>query len=625
MAKRIVMKHISFVVALTCVLLSSASSAFAKQGDSCNDPIPLGKDYSATITKPQTVWYSANTFDLPLAVYFKTTTSNQPPIVEMDFTCTPGIYTDSILCSLFCKKTGSGGIEFDMPHKPELKVTTLDDGSFAYYIAMGKTYRDLLLQMGIDYNVVVYIKVTYKSTGTMTMTPDAFGNCMDGGKFMHVGDTIRVNANDVSRHVIVPYIQWMEDSIRYVWNGTAPLQLSVATDCDFDPDDNTNPRIANFEELQPKDTFKLTSEQLKYYVNGGDYSSEAGMFFAKWHTTGTGILKIERVPQAPPRGGATLLRYNRATDVTPSDTLVKTYAIPYTWTTDTKFTTPTDHVFKLYVGTDPDFLPQQAIASYQFFPGNEGHWLGLYAAQLQQLWTKTTEQYLYIKIWCTAKTTITPLRWYPSDCADNDKTTYLPPKNDKITVGRKETTVYRLLYDLWRGGDITLQFSSNSKCQVFIADTCKISTTNTSASNLINNVISLQNRNKRTITAATIESWAPRVIDEDGFIYIRFYTEVSGGGTITLTTATPEEQDPAPIVYPATSLYVACGDKDQSGAQNVTIKVSVEQDLTIYDSASTQIADWHQNPTDAPYSIKLNPGAYTLVGKSEKVEILIKK
>ena len=617
------MKKISFILALVCLMIGE-TPALAQQGKSCSNPIPLGKDYSATITKPQTVWYSANTFDLPLAVYFKTTTPNQPPIVEMDFTCTPGVYADSILCSLFCKKGGSGGIEFDMPHKPDLKVTTLEDGSFAYYIAMGKTYRDLMLQMGIDYNVVVYIKVTYKSTGEMTMTPDAFGNCMDGYKFMRLGDTIHVHADDISRHVIVPYIQWMEDSIRYVWNGTAPIQLSVATECEFDPDDNRNPKIANFEELQPKDTFKLTSKDLRRYVNSGEFTSEAGMFFAKWHSTGTGVIKLERVPQAPPRGGATLLRYNRTTDVTPSDTLVKTYAIPHTWQDDTiRLVTPTDHVFKMYIGTDPDFLPQQAIASYQFYRAEDGHWLGLYGDDLKELWKKTSEQYLYVKIWCTEKTTITPYRWYPSDCLSADSTIYLPPKNATIQIARRDTRIFRLHYEQWRRGDITFKFSKSDNCNVLIADSCKISS-NTSATNLIS-VTSLKNKNAKTITAETIESWANRVIDEDGFIYLRFYSDASGGGTITLTTTAPEEQDPAPIVYPAATVSVTCGEKDPSGAQNVAIKVSVEQDLTIYDSASTQIADWHQNPTDAPYSIKLNPGAYTLVGKSEKVEILIKK
>ena len=617
------MKHTSYILLLVSAMLMAAGQVFAKQGDSCNDPIPLGKDYSAEITKTGTVYYSANTFDLPLAVYFKTSTPNQPPLVEMDFTCTPGVYLDSILCSLFCKKEGGGGIEFDMPHKPELKVTTLEDGSFAYYIAMGKTYRDLLLQVGIDYNVVVHIKVTYKSTGTMTMSPDAFGNCMDGYKFMHIGDTIHVHADDISRHVVVPYIQWMEDSIRYVWDGTAPIQLSVATECEFDPDDNRNPKIANFEELQPKDTFKLTSQDLKRYVNSGEFTSEAGMFFAKWHSAGTGVLKLERVPQAPPRGGATLLRYNKATEVVPSDTLVKTYAIPFTWTDTIKFITPTDHVFKMYIGTDPDFLPQQAIASYQFLRRENGHWLGLFADEMKELWKKTHEQYLYVKIWCTEKTTITPLHWSTSTCLADNHTVYLPPQNASITIDRRDSRIFRLYYPQWKGGDIKFQFSKTQECKVIVADTCKISGTNTSASSVIASK-SLKNKNVYSFTVDEIENWEPRVVDEDGFIYLRLYTDVSGGGVVTLTTTAPEEEDPKPIVYPAATVHVTCGAKESSGAQNITVKVSKEQDIIIYDAASVKVAEWHQLPTDSPHSLKLQPGDAILAGSEEKIAILIK-
>ena len=54
------MKKISFILALVCLMIG-VTPALAQQGKSCSNPIPLGKDYSATITKPQTVWYSANT------------------------------------------------------------------------------------------------------------------------------------------------------------------------------------------------------------------------------------------------------------------------------------------------------------------------------------------------------------------------------------------------------------------------------------------------------------------------------------------------------------------------------------------------------------------------------------
>ena len=194
-----------------------------------------------------------------------------------------------------------------------------------------------------------------------------------------------------------------------------------------------------------------------------------------------------------------------------------------------------------------------------------------------------------------------------------------------MQIDRRDTRIFKLHYPQWKNGDITLQFDQIQKCYALFADSCSI-TSNTSATNLLKpgGVVTLQNKNSKTVTSTTIDSWEPRVIDEDGFIYLRLYTDRAGGGFVTITTTAPEEQDPAPIVYPAATVHVTCGEKESSGAQNVTVKVSVEQDITIYDATSTKVAEWHQLPTDAPHAVKLQPGNYTLSGKDEKIAILIK-
>ena len=53
-------------------------TAWAQQGASCQNPIPLGRDYNATISGAGSVWYVANTFDLPLTVRFYPTNNNDP-------------------------------------------------------------------------------------------------------------------------------------------------------------------------------------------------------------------------------------------------------------------------------------------------------------------------------------------------------------------------------------------------------------------------------------------------------------------------------------------------------------------------------------------------------------------
>ena len=309
----------NFTILCVCAfLIGMCMHAYAQApGATCATAIPMGSDYSAQVQNGQSIWYSAWTFDLPLTVTFAPANgaADPAPLVEMDFSCTTGVYEDSILCSLFCASTGSSGISFDLPHKPQLKSKILDNGTFVYYLALGKSYRDLMLQVGIDSNVEVFVKVTYKSAGTISLAPDnLFSNCVDGAKFMHFGDTVQVAASDVNRHVIVPYVQWQEDTIRYVWTGTAPCRGVVGNSCDFDPSAtytelSENENVLQIFDLQPGESFTVTADLLYSYVHDDEYPNEAGMYFAKFYSTAPGKIQVVKVPRALPRKNATLLRH----------------------------------------------------------------------------------------------------------------------------------------------------------------------------------------------------------------------------------------------------------------------------------------------------------------------------
>lgn len=607
---------------LWVLLLMAGTTVYAAlPGTTCSTAIAIGDDFRREISGPKTEWYAAWTFDLPLTVYFAPQNETDPaPEVEMDFSCTSGYYTDSILCSLFCKTGGSSGIDMKMPHKPALSSDRLPDGTFVYYLSLGKKYRDLLLQMGISYNLEVLVKVTYKSAGVISIAPDdLFANCMDGHKFIQLGDTVQVKTRDKGRHVIVPYVQWQEDSIRYVWSGTQPVTIAVSAACDIDPTNNGDERILDFYTLQPQDTLKMTSAEVRYYVHSDDHSSEAGMFYAKFYTEGTGTMKIERVPQAPPQGGATLLRYDRATPVPASD-FNALFAIPYTWTTATKFTTPTNHIFRMYIGTTHDFTKETAIASYQFNKTDTCHWLGLKTEEMAALWTHTTEQYLYVRFECNAKTTITPTTWRPSDCI----TKALPiEKNSTFVVNSRSVDIYSIYYNDWKNGDMSVSFNQTTMCKMLVSGSCEIGT-NGSAQSIIY-YEELEDKDTYVIPVAELADWADYV-DKDGYIYMRFYTTKSGGGKITMTTTAPEEVDPAPILYPAATVSVVCdGEKTVSG-QPYIIRVSVEQNLSIYPGPVNEIASrtpidtWYQTPSSS-HSITLQTGFYTLKGEEETIQI----
>lgn len=616
------MKRLYSAIACACVLLliGTCAPAYAGlPGSSCTDAIPMGENYSVEVRNGQTIWYSAWTFDLPLTVTFAPKFGeNEPaPDVEMDFTCLPGYYKDSILCNMFCKTSGGSGFSIEMPHKPNLSSKKLDDGTFVYYLSLGKKYRDLLLQMGISYNLEVYVKVTYKCDGTISLVPDGlFTNCVDKAKFMRIGDskndTVHVKANDKTRHVIIPYVQWQEDTIIYKWTGTAPCTMSVANTCEFDPLDTNDDNIIQKEnDIQPGDSIKTEATVIYDWVHNPLYPNEAGMYFAKFYTEGTGTMKITKAKQAVPDGKATLLRFGKTYALDANTTAI--FAIPRSWNIDVKFLTPTSHLFSMEVSPTTNF-EADALKTYSFERTNTGRWLGITGSELNTFWEKVpaSRHYLYIRFHCTEATTISPERWNVSDCYTKTAKHVVVP-DAEITVKKQDATVYRFSYPQWVGGNMTIKFALNNDCFVYLADTCGMARTNENAPYWLKYKAKVKSSQPLVITADEIASWADK-IDEEGYFYALFYADVSSTNRkLTFTSEAPEETDP---VYPASSVSVTC-----DGGQ-VEVNVSEEQHITIWSAIEEKVDEWEATP-DSPKVLKLTPGTYVLEGKSDKIQLIL--
>lgn len=610
------MKRIFQIGLCVCALIiGSCTSAYAQaDGTTCYKAIPLGDNYTANIRLPQTVWYTAWTYDLPLSVYFIPVSESDPaPEVMMDFGCTPGIYGDPILCMLFCK---GAMMSKEIPNYPKLSTTTVN-GKFAYYLSMGKTYRDLLLKMGIDYNVQVFVKVTYHAGGDMSIAPDdMFSNCMDSAKFIHLGDTVRVKALDTNRHVVVPYVQWKNENILYTWTGTQPCQMIVSSDCRSNVlDDGTDPNILQIITLQPGESYAVTKQNIRHYVEFVD--NQAGMFFVKGYSTSDGVLKIEREPVAPPRGQAQLLYYDQEQILLANDTDAL-FAISDDWEEATKFYVPTNHIFRMYVDSTPNFHISDALFSYTFDrDGNGGHVLTLDKTTMTNLWKKKNknDSYLYIRFECNARTTITGSVWEPSPCIQKTNVIKTIQKNDSINLRNPSyyTDYYRMRYVDWEGGDMTFTWwIKAANCQVAIGDSCEFNVAN-GADHVIKYFVANKRTNTAvkpfTITSDEVAQWKPYV-DDDGFLYLRFNSD-KYAGWMTIKSNAPEETNPT---YPASTIAVKC-----EGTQ-VVVKVSVAQHVAIKDATDTIVDQWDATPGVA-HTLTLSAGKYTLEGENEKIEI----
>ncbi len=606
----------------TCALFLGLSAGIyaQKPGEACETAIEMTEDFAVQITKPQTVWYSAWTFDLPLTVQFAPQNNNKDPKyapdVEMDFTCTPGFYEDTILCRLFCETSGQSGISYDLPHKPKLNTKTLDDGTYVYYLSLGKQYRDLLLMVGISYNIQVFVKVNFKCAGELSLAPDdLFSNCVDGAKFIRLGDTVQVKPQDKKRHVIVPYVQWQNDTIRYKWEGAKPCTLAIANKCDFDPT-ISDPEILDSRVLKNGDSLTVSSALMTEYVNNQiDYPNEAGMYFAKFYSEEAGTMHIVLAPPAPVRGGATLLRHNKTYALNANEKAI--FALPDYWndnTMHTYFSTPTEHTFRMTIATDPDFSQEHVLKTYQFEQASSGHWLGILGKEMKTLWEKTSEKYLYVRFDCSEATTISISNWNPSSCLKNTAN-YINSSDTTFTVQRDSRDgVYKLNYAKWVGGDMILTFSVKNVCKVFVATDCNITlgTNTTEAPNLLYYKQFTQTVDKITIAEQTVASWAERV-DEEGFIYMRINHTLQGSGyKIRIESKAPADADP---VYEKATLSVACDDNN-----NVVVNVSESQYVTVKDNAGTTVDSWNATP-ETSHALDLDAETYTVIGYDEEITI----
>lgn len=606
------MRQVQHIFCVCAFLIGICAHAHAqKDGSTCYKAIPIGKDYTVNISSAQTVWYSARTFDLPLAVYFIPQNETDPaPEVEMDFSCTSGIYSDPIICMLFCK---GGTVTMPMPHRPPLDTTRVE-GQLAYYISMGKSYRDLLFKMGIDYNVDVVIKVTYHSAGSMSIAPDdMFSSCVEVDKIVHLGDSVPVEANDKESYAIVPYVQWQYDSIQYEWYGTTPCVLSIGNNCTFDPTSATDDAIMDggpnspSNPMQPGDKWKVTSGLLMDYVSDTvNYPNEAGMFFAKFYSSAPGGMKITKIPTLPPRADAIIMRYDHTYALNAHDTVV--YAMPKTWVQDLQFTTPTTHLFRMYIASDPDFSQSHVIDSLLFSPSNDGHILGLLGTQLKEYWKKAIDQYLYVRFECSEATTVTPAQWSVSPCVNSSK---LITNGNEFSVakGSYGKVFYRFYYKHWKGGDMTFQWKNNrTKCPLYMGDTCSYENSATDAHVLLS--VDVPSNGKWILTKERLDT-LEKYVDGDGYLYILFYPTAQA--KMVVTTDAPEDADP---IYPTATVTVAC---DANNHPYVEVKTA--QTITISNEAGTAVKTISAQP-DAKYSLSdLSSGTYTLQGETETITI----
>ena len=266
----------------------------------------------------------------------------------------------------------------------------------------------------------------------------------------------------------------------------------------------------------------------------------------------------------------------------------------------------------MQISKTAQFAEADILKSYAFERNLTGRWTGVTSGDLQSFWSKipTSQHYLYIRFICSEATTILPELWAVSTCYTNTKDRVLIPGTTR-TINKASYDVYRFSYADWVGGDMTITFSLNSNCEVYIADTCGMNKSKADAAYWLKYKGIAKSTAPLVISADEVASWSDR-INEEGCFYAMLYANVNGIRTVTLSTNAPAEKDP---VYPAASIALSC---DESG--NAIVRVSEDQHITILQGTTERKS--FDAVVGQTYTISdLPEGTYILRGKNDEIEL----
>lgn len=521
------MRHIFSFVLLTALSVA----VMAQQGLTCDNPIPVDRDYNGSVPAAGTYYFAAWTYDLPLQVFFTPVSPNQTvrPTVEVDFTCTPGYYEDRKIDSIV-HEVSEWNIEIPMRFTTDLVER---DGRNDFSLSISKTYREQLARFGVTYNVQAFVKVTFPEAGGVHIVPDtAFQSCMQTAKHVVLDDTIQVQPNDSDHSYIFPYTDWQNDSVRFAWShGTHPLTVFIANaeECDFEPK-ASNAYVWTAITIGRDSAVNLLAADIKDAITN---NGSGGLYYGKMLTRGTpGMFVVEHIPLANP---PILLEYGQTVDYSANDT-DQVYIFPASWE-GTSFVTPTKHVFTMAVGDNPYFTFDNALRTFQYSGDSTGHSLYLSSLEMKEITDMSTDGNLYVRFRGAGYTTVTANQW-TADCIAN---TIEIKSGEVYHLKRQSSQVYRMLLADWKGYDMTVEWAGTANLRVVIADIC--SPTTWSQNN--ENVIFYESVSRgATQTYAADRTSALNAQDDGPYVYLRLTS--TNANDVIFTSAKPAEVDPEP-------------------------------------------------------------------------------
>lgn len=543
---------------LFVVTLFVSVCLFAQEPDglSCENAIPVDTSYVGSVPAPGTFYYSASTYDLPMTCYFYPEHPiEQAPKIYVDFTCTPGVYDDPNIVKLLDAGSGWG---IALP----LVLTFTDeydkDYNKYYSLTIGESYRELMAQYNITYNVEAFVKVEAPCAGEIRMAPDTtFKSCVENSVWLNLPDTVITGFQREADSYVLPFADWKNDSIQFRWTGNTPVTVWIGETCDFEFKTSGSNCALDMFVLHPdagngENIRVFTKQEIADYIS---IFGVGGVYYLRTVCSEDGDLIVEKKPMDEAMAKAKALAINEGTAILANDT-AQVYYFPTTWKDNSMiWTSSSENPVTAYFSNNIHFAADKndpnIIDTYSFSFAYQGRELALSQKQLKDICAKATGDFVFVKFVTTQATTITPALWSIGPCAEDADEILV---NDSVRLQRNaSSTAWRINIADWARQDVKLYWKGTSSNKVFLCDTCKGFTLNKTNTHVkLYKEISINSDGTRDTLLLTKDELSAVVqyADADGFLYFRFNNSAAGS---LIVKAEVSEQEPPVIPEPETA------------------------------------------------------------------------
>lgn len=607
----------TYLPLLLIFLFGSPRIAFAQYEDipgmSCGNPVAVTEDFSIDIPVAGSYWFTAYTYDLPMHARLTVRGEYYEPVKAfVDFGCTTGSYSDKKLEQVVTSADGWG---VAVPMEFEFTRTYNRDENITYYdLEISDSYRELLAQFDVTYNVQAFVNIVTRRSGHADLVPDdSFRSCIERAHWVVHPDSLVLSQATIDSIFTLPFANWQNDSVRIRWTGKEQdVVVWLGESCDF-PLDQYDTRVIDFFRLSPNTYKDFSAADIKRLI---DLNGKGGIYYARMLTTDSAAIIIESKPIEGPLADAIELEKEQ-TYLVCADEQPQYYYFRKNWDAHPLlFTASGLAPVTMYFGTTPDFTisesDQNYLGSRVFEVTNEGYTVCLSLPELTQYTKQGETDFVFVCFSSASPATITASTWNPSECVG--KTVLLPTEASFEMLATRTYPTYRIRYADWVAQDMDFCLDGVSRTYFYLGDTCDFRLTTSNAHVLFFQRV--DSRDTLTLTRDTLLSMEHRV-DDDGYLYIQFMQGQTTG--MMHVFPHPKGEGPTTNLTQAhdTSFSVVYHGND------CLVRTNKKQIFHLYNSMGTLVNTWCQNAGEQYPLCLPASGMYILRGATDSKVVIL--